>query len=348
MPHPLKPRAVVATAAAALLLLAPAAVGATEPACAERDESGRSTVMLRVDGLGPSPRTELARQLRASLAERGLTLCPLEPGDQAKDTALAGVTVGVEDAGTDAVVVTVTVKDHLTKKRVARVVDLRGLPEDAQPLVLAQAADELLRASWAELLVKDAPPPARPVPAEVRRAVELESEPHLEAGPGPSRVLLDASVALAAEAFGTGQRQLGADLVLAIFPTERVGALVRGGPRAVDPRGHVDASAIAGAAAIAFVPIADARARRGVDLGPELALTQARYSVAGGRDGAAAAVHLGGYARGWVAVIGRLRAAASIEVGAPLHTVRVVAANESIAGVGGALVGGQLSLGGAW
>jgi hypothetical protein len=340
MPHALRFPIPAAAAALVLLLLAPATVRAAEPPC---PAGGASAVMLRVEGLGPAIRGELVRQLRASLAERRLALCPVEPEDRTTEAAsLAGVTVNVEDEGTDAVVVTVTVRDYLTAKRVARDVDLHGLPEDAQPLVLAQAADELLRASWAELLVKDAPPPARPVPTEVRRAVEAPA-----GSPAPARVLLDASVALAAEAFGTGQRQLGADLVLGVFPTERVGALLRAGARAVDPRTHVDASAIVGAAAVAFVPTAP-DPRRGVDLGPEIVLTQARYAVPGGRDGDAAALHLGGYARGWIAVVGRLRAGAAVLVGAPLHTVRVVEANESVAGVGGALVGGQLSLGGAW
>ena len=343
MPHAVNWIRIDAAAAALLFVVSrPATVRAADPACPE----GRaSAIVLRVDGLAEASRAELARQLRASLAERRLTLCALEPTDHGDDASLAGVTVSIEDGGTDSVLVTVTVRDRLTAKRVARDVDLRGLPEDAQPLLLAQVADELVRASWAELLVQDAPPPTRPVPAEVQRAVEA-SVP-VAVAPPPERALLDASVALAAEAFGTGQRQLGADVVLGVFPLERVGALLRAGARAVDPRGRVDASAIAGAAAVAFVPIAPAP-RRGVEVGPEIVLTQARYAVAGGRDGSGAAVHLAAFTRGWVVLVGRLRAGAALEVGAPLHTVRVVAANESVAGVGGALVGGHLSLGGAW
>jgi hypothetical protein len=59
----------------------------------------------------------------------------------------------------------------VTDKRVQRTLDLAGLPEDGFPLAVAASADELLRASWAELVLNDAPARAVPVPEPVERAL---------------------------------------------------------------------------------------------------------------------------------------------------------------------------------
>lgn len=61
--------------------------------------------------------------------------------------------------------VALEVDDRLTNKRLARDVDLSSLPPDGHTLALAQAGDELLRASWAELSLgtpKEPPPPKTP------------------------------------------------------------------------------------------------------------------------------------------------------------------------------------------
>ncbi len=71
----------------------------------------------------------------------------------------------------DAVALTVEVHDAVTAKRVSRDVALEGVPRDGQPLTVALEADELLRASWAELELRTAPPPAVPAPPEVTRIV---------------------------------------------------------------------------------------------------------------------------------------------------------------------------------
>src|SRR5581483_7686467 len=85
----------------------------------------------------------------------------------------------------------------------------------------AEMTDELLRASWAELTVEDAPPPPIPVPPQVKDAL-----------PKPQRsIRFQADVAFALDHFSQGHDQLGVDVAGRLWPTSRVAATLRGGPR---------------------------------------------------------------------------------------------------------------------
>ena len=53
-------------------------------------------------------------------------------------------------------------------------------------------------------------------------------------------------------------------------------------------------------------------------------------------------------ARGWAVVARPLRATLGLSLGAPIHTVRAVANETTIASVSGVLLGATLGLGGAW
>src|SRR5262249_42293691 len=111
------PRSMTARGAATAVAL----LGAS-PAWAD-DVAGPAApnlVLLHAAELAPELRTELGRQLRAALAGRKLTLCLRESEGAATDSALAGVDVTVQDRGAEDIVVTVTVRDDLTAKRVSR------------------------------------------------------------------------------------------------------------------------------------------------------------------------------------------------------------------------------------
>jgi hypothetical protein len=132
-------------------------------------ESLRPWVELRFDGNGWEPRLQqtIRADMAAGLRLRGLLVCPVDkPGVEAP---LASVQLSA--ASITKVAVEIEVHDALTNKYVMREVDMRNVTVDARGLTLAAAAEELLRASWAELALEDAPPPAREPPPEVTAAV---------------------------------------------------------------------------------------------------------------------------------------------------------------------------------
>jgi hypothetical protein len=118
---------------------------------------------------------EVRKDLEAELAPRGFGVCPSRA---AQGELVAAVTfVQPEPA-----LVAIQVEDRATGKRVARDVRLARIPAGGVALAIAIAADELLRASWAELILRrnrdegpasEAPPEREPEPlqTETPRAV---------------------------------------------------------------------------------------------------------------------------------------------------------------------------------
>lgn len=119
--------------------------------------------------LEPEVEPALADHLAAALAARGFTLCRSAAGQNVRVAALR-----IEVAGA---VARIELSDSVTAKRVERTLDLGELPADGRPLAIASSADELLRASWAELTLIDAPPPVQPPPPAVTRAVAVTQLP---------------------------------------------------------------------------------------------------------------------------------------------------------------------------
>ena len=107
-------------------------------------------------------------ELRAALEVQDLQLC-LEAEDEAPIASLRLVAVDADE-------VRVEVRDRVTAKRVERDLGLGGFPDDARALAIAVAGDELLRATWAELVLVDAPAPAIEPPAPVRALVRRERD----------------------------------------------------------------------------------------------------------------------------------------------------------------------------
>lgn len=108
--------------------------------------------------------------------------------------------------------VTIEVRDAITDKRLSRDLDLKPLPDDGHALALAVASDELLRASWAELALRQRPRsvPRPAPPPEVDATVQdvLTTPPPMST----PNVLL--GIRGAGERYGTGLTLLGADLVV--------------------------------------------------------------------------------------------------------------------------------------
>ena len=185
--------------------------------------------------------------LRAGLLPSSIDVCLVGPR---MPRPLARVAVAEVEPGRARYSVDVT--DSVTQKRVGRDLVLDKLPADGRALALAVAAEELLRASWAELALRGVHSAGTVAPPEVRAVVE-KSAPL-----PPSRARYTAVGArLAFERFLGGQTHYGADLFGAV-PLGRVagGLLAVGARRALSeqaPHGSLGATALSVEAGVSLV-----------------------------------------------------------------------------------------------
>jgi hypothetical protein len=113
----------------------------------------------------------------AELAARDIDVVHGETGAR---PVLGRIRLRVDHLPSGRVLALIQIGDNVTDKRVERTMDLTAMPPDARPLAVATSADELLRASWAELRMTDAPAPAMTPPPTVLAAVAWslrEAEP---------------------------------------------------------------------------------------------------------------------------------------------------------------------------
>jgi hypothetical protein len=168
--------------------------------------------------------------------------------------------------------------------------------------------------------------------------------------------IVELGVAASVEHYGSGHTQLGPEISAGVFPLPRLGAVARLGIRsaaqAESASGSVDPSGVAGALAV-LVAALPREGRVGLDGGAELFVTRVHYEAtalpgAQAHSDSGTAVHASAVARGWAVVARPLRATLGLSLGAPIHTVRAVASDTTIASVSGVLLGATLGLGGAW
>jgi len=190
------------TAAAAIALLASRASAADD--C---DASSKHPwVAIATDPKLGSEGDRVRRELRADLAPQAIDVC---------DASRAGTPIAkIELSPAEgAVSIRLQIHDALTAKEVARSVSTENIPPDGRALAIAVATSELLRASWAELALREAPPPAQPVPKAVTKIIERAFRAGGAPAPNkPSPRIVSLGVAFATEAFTTGFVRLGADV----------------------------------------------------------------------------------------------------------------------------------------
>lgn len=204
----------------------------------------------------PGPLSDAIRaELRAGLLPSNIDVCAAAPGVAAEP--LANVTIEAVDEKSARYRLDVT--DSVTKKRVARDLTLAKLPPDGRALALAVAAEELLRASWAELALRGVHSAQTAAPPEVRAVVEKSA---VTASPRCNAF----GARLAFEHFTGGQTHYGADL-FAQLPVGRVAAvqIALGARRALSEEsqhGVIEANGFAAETALSFSLVQ----RPGVDL----------------------------------------------------------------------------------
>ncbi len=195
--------------------------------------------------------------LRAGLAPSNIEVCAEAP--QGAPEPLARVAIAELDAAKGRFSLDVT--DSVTQKRVGRDLLLDKLPADGRPLALAVAAEELLRASWAELALRGVHSPQTAAPPEVRAVVEKSAAPPV------ARRFTAWGARLSFEHFLGGQTHYGVDLFGAV-PLGRIagGLLAVGARRALSQQaehGSIGATALSVEAGVTLAFFQ----QRGLDLG---------------------------------------------------------------------------------
>jgi hypothetical protein len=183
----------------ALSVLALLASGRAARAAATCTGPHRPVIELLLDVQPPDLRiaTTLAGHLTSEMATRGIDVCS---GAAPPRRPVARVRLRVEHPLRGPVLAIIEVSDSITDKRIERTIDLSRIPADARPLAVATSTDELLRASWIELAMKDAPPPAMAPPPEVTAAVASALESPAPAAPRPAAELAVLEVGVSAQA----------------------------------------------------------------------------------------------------------------------------------------------------
>lgn len=210
-------------------------------------------IELAFDGPGWSSRlqSDTLADLRAGLRLRAIEVCAAGTASEGSTPAPVARVV-LHALETSRRGVGIEIQDAVTEKRVLRDVDLQRVSPDARGLTLAQAVDELLRASWIELTMH--PEPKTGVPASPAIQLKLAE---LAAPVRPKAERLQVLGArFAAELYSGGLTLIGADAQIAFWVTERLALSVllglRTGVRERSAHGTLEASAITAGASLQY------------------------------------------------------------------------------------------------
>jgi hypothetical protein len=289
-------------------------------------------VRVEVEGVPPEFALRVLEDLRAGLAGSRVGACAAE----APSTPPLAL-VRVAPSARRPTLYAIDVSDSVTQKRLGRDVDLSRVPPDGRAFAIAVAAEELLRASWAELAL-----------GERKRAKPSEAPIVATAGPEAPPITADSSsgdalaARLALEHYGHGQTQFGGDVTwsrpLSTWLGFTLALGLRKGLDTESQHGSVRSSTVALELALEPRLVASgAMALHGV-----VGLRGARVSFTGEAAGEATesdAVGLALYARSGLALLvtpgSAFRARASLGLGAPLRAFSASDAGERVTGMGG-------------
>jgi len=318
-----------------------AAPATAQPSCADPEQPA-VTITFVGEAWTDEFRAAVSQELAVALLSQEIQTCSVESLGGREPTA--NLELRAETA-LPRVSVTIEVDDRVTRKRVARDIDLSAFTEDSRALALAVASDELLRASWIELALADAPEPAQPPPRQVQRVVDREIA---DAGPP----LTTLGLRFATSYFSEGELLVGGDLwigrQLSALVSLELSLGARRGVTTETDNGTVESTALGGALDVFIHPVRGDVLTVGGLVGVWVA--QVTY------EGVAGA---GGIGRTEWGIAATARAAGLLEVqlapivfritagvGAPLsQVIATTDAGEKISGVGGIEVSGTLGVG---
>lgn len=178
----------------------------SSPVLAEEALCGvdRPWVLMDLVGLEASFGERMLSDLRAGLAPSRIEACVDAPVQRKPPLA----TVRIARANEASQSYSIDVSDSVTQKRIGRDVELSHVPPDGRAFALAVAAEELLRASWAELALSKEKPREKPPPEPAPRRVEPPAPPL-----APSEAVHAAlGLGVGLETYTGGQTHFGVDL----------------------------------------------------------------------------------------------------------------------------------------
>jgi hypothetical protein len=323
-----------------LALLAFFAGLGSAPAAPPCPVSDRPVIMLTTDVTPPDQAIAdaLAQHLTAELEARGIDLCV---GSATPRRPIGRVLLRVERPAEGPITALIRIGDEVTDKRVERTMDLMAMPPDSRPLAVAAAADELLRASWAELQMKDAPAPAMAPPPAVLGAVSASLRPM---APAPRFEL----GAVGSSSYFQKRTGFGGGLLLGQVLDRNWAAVYRVGMErgltTTSSHGRVHADTTSVAAGIELAPWTGAI---GLRLGGDVRFLSVRYVVDVGASGSGHDAGDWALVSGWGGRLSVDTGSARLYLGAAaLYAVRPSSASDegqTIARVG--RVGAEITLG---
>ncbi|MEO5727219.1 MAG: hypothetical protein ABI134_28420 [Byssovorax sp.] len=310
--------------AGALTLVGVRAPRAAAPAPCAPDQSRIEVTVDGADLLAPA----ILEELEAELARAHL--CASAPGDRSKPLARIRVTLRGDTSAS------IRIEDAVTKKTVEREVDVADFPADGRALPIAIAADELLRASWAEVSLRPEVENARePVPPVVRASVAPPKRPP------PVARRTELGLRATVNVYGGGQTHLGGALYarrdLGAWVTGEAFAYAREAMPVTATNGSITTHAWGGGLSLDLHLLRAGGARFGVKAGAELGYVLFEGSA---RAGARAATFGSVVAFGKLGVIGAfdvgpVRVSAAILGLAPFRSADALDGVEVATSVGG-------------
>ena len=325
----------------AVLLVVHSAAAAEPPRCA--GDGPWVMLQLGAGGWSEAQRATVLSDLQHTLAGQGIAACS---GD-AHPISAALATLAIDMSPDSKATVDIEVRDAVTHKRVRRDVDLSRLPADGHAAAIAIEADELLRASWAEVALDTAR--ARQAEATARRQVARSVEQVLT----PARVGAGGGLGAraAVEHYVGGATLIGGDGVGRVRLGERlqleIAGTLRVGPSVDAPHGRVSALAGGAGVVLLFRIAGGGRASLAAGGGASASWLQVRAEPAPGAEGASYGNLL---AVGRLRLVGRLalgrsvHATAALEGGIALRGVEATDAGEVVARARGVMAGALLGL----
>ncbi len=231
-------RCPLACAAAWFGLVAGSGSAAAAPECGA---DGRAVVELVLE-VEPPDRfvgTTLEKHLRAELGAREIDVCLAPVGGTPAPAArpIATVTLHIDHRPDGAFLATIRIGDRIMDKRLERTLDLGRIPRDGQPLAVAAATDELLRAGWAELTIPDAPPSVIAPPPAVLRALAPPAQPKT-----PRSSVVEVGAVATGTGLEGGRTGVGGKAWIGAWLLSRLGLQLRFGADAGLPRSSRDGS----------------------------------------------------------------------------------------------------------
>ena len=298
----------------------------------------------------PGQRGATTAELRAALATQDFGLCLESNAWPSEVSPVAGLRIELREAAR----IVIEVRDAVTDKYVRRELDLTGVPVDAQPLTLAIAADELTRASWAELLLEDAPEPARPPPPAVQAVVERQAEHVIQERQEESdRLPWWFDLTFAVDHYGGGDTHLGGQASVERWLHRRVALRLGIGGRvglSVDgAQARVQARALPASLYLMFGIVGDPQAGLHLVVGGGAQMRWVRYvstSMSGARTAnpsAATLVTSAEVSARWS--LGIVRLVVGLRLGGVLFGARAVESGSGLTGVSGFEVAAHAGIG---